>query len=137
MDKKVTKEYRNILKESKKLTKNILYTILNTNKKEQKLNKNGDFTYKLIITREQKDDLKRLAHDFLIDGLNYDDLTNKQLAKSIIYAFKGNYTKIDSTKMANFYDFKECISVMDFWRNVGWQLKGLEIVDKVIIKKGK
>lgn len=135
MDKKVTKNYKEILKGDKKLAKNILYTILAINLKNQKIDKNNNLVNKLIVTREQKDDLKRLSKSFLIDGLNFDDLTNKQLYKSILYAFKGNYTRVDTTKTSIFYDFKDTISTMDFWRYVGWQLLGLQIEDKILKDK--
>ena len=135
MDKKVTKNYKEILKGDKKLAKNILYTIVITNLKNQKIDKNNNFTNKLIVTREQKDDLQRLSKAFLIDSLDFNNLTNKQLYKSILYAFKGNYTRVDTTKTSIFYDFKDTISVMDFWRYVGWQLLGLQIEDRVIKAK--
>ena len=129
--KKVTKDYKIITKQTLKDAKSILLDIVNYNKNNGKINQNGDFIGKISITADQKNKIKTLASSILIDSIiaKYDNLTNKQLALAVRNATHGAYTRIEWNKTQTTYDYDaDKISVMDFFRNIGWAILGRQVV---------
>ena len=130
--KKVTKDYKTITKETKKEAKIVLNEIVQQNVKCNKIDNNGNFTSKIVITREQKDKIKTLASQVLLDEIyaKYDDLSNKQLAIAVRNATNGTYSRKEWNKVSTTYGYnQDNIKVMDFFKNIGWAIKGDLTID--------
>lgn len=139
--KKVTKDYKTITKEIKKGAKTVLSEIIAQNEKANKFDdKTGKFSLKLIITREQKDAIKELASQILIDEIyaKYDDLTNKQLCKAVVLSRKASYKRVEWNKDTTTYGMDDqMVGVMDFFKYIGWYIKGQETISTDDIKAMK
>lgn len=139
--KKVTKDYKTITKETKKGAKLLLTEIIAQNEKANKFDENNNkMTMKLIITREQKDQIRELASQVLIDEIyaKYDDLTNKQLCKAVVLSRKASYKRVEWNKDTTTYGMDDqMVGVMDFFKYIGWYIKGQETISTDDIKAMK
>ena len=133
------KNYKTITKEVKKSAKLLINEIIAQN--ETKFDENNNkMTLKLVITREQKDQIKALAKDILIDEIyaKYDDLTNKQLCKAVVLSRKANYKRVEWNKKTTTYGMDDqMVGVMDFFKYIGWYIKGQETLSTDDIKAMK
>ena len=130
--KKVTKDYKTITNEIKKDAKSVLNEIITQNIKSNKIDKNGNFATKIVITREQKDKIKSLAEQVLTSEIfaKYDDLSTKQLAIAVRNATNGTYSRKEWNKVSTTYGYnQDNIKVMDFFKNIGWAIKGDLTID--------